>query len=163
MVLAGLMGTGKSSVGRLLAARLHRPLRDSDQDLRAERGLTAAQVLERYGGHDLHDWEAAHLMAALAEQPPPVVCAAASVVDRPECRKALVEPFVVWLAAPPEVLAGRFSSSAHRPRFERDLVAMLTEQEARRGPHFAAVADLVIDVSEIGPDQVVERILQAAG
>jgi len=157
------MGTGKSSVGRLLAARLHRPLRDSDRDLLAERGLTAAQVLDRYGERELHDWEAAHLTAAVTEPPPPVVCAAASVVDRSECHQALVAPFVVWLVAPAEVLAARFSSSAHRPRFKPDLEAMLTEQEARRGPHFASVADLVIDASAIGPDQVVERILRAPG
>ena len=159
----GLMGSGKTSVGELLAQRLHRPLRDSDQDLLAERGLTASQVLERYGDRELHDWEAAHLMKALAQRPPPVVCAAASVIDRADCRRALIAPFVVWLAAPPEVLAGRFGSSAHRPRFQRDLVAMLTEQEARRGPSFAAVADLVVDVSAIRPDQAVERILQAQG
>jgi len=42
-------------------------------------------------------------------------------------------------------------------------VAMLTEQETRRGPSFAAVADLVVDVSAIRPDQAVERILQAQG
>jgi shikimate kinase len=155
------MGTGKTSVGTLLAGRLQRPLRDSDQDLLASRRLTAAQVLERHGRQDLHDWEAAHLMTALTLQPPSVVCAAASVIDRHECREALMAPFVVWLVASPEVLAGRFPSSAHRPRFHEDLVAMLAEQEAQRAPHFAAVADLVTDVTAIDPEQVVERMLKA--
>jgi shikimate kinase len=159
--MVGLMGSGKTTVGRLLAERLNRPLRDSDQDLQAARELTAAQVLERFGPDDLHQWEAAHLTSALRERPAPVVAAAASVIDRLECRQALVAPFVVWLGAPPEVLARRFTSGAHRPRFSEDLVALLAEQEARRGPHFAEVADLVIDVTAIGPEQVVDLVLRA--
>ena len=153
------MGAGKTSVATLLAERLSRPLRDSDRDLQAGRGLTAAELLDRYGADHLHDWEAAHLLSALGDRPPPVVSAAASVIDRPACREALRSAFVVWLHAPPEVLARRFRSAGHRPRFGEDLVAMLAEQEARRAPHFAEVADVVVDVSVISPEQVVQRVL----
>jgi shikimate kinase len=160
IVLVGLMGAGKTTVGRLLAERLGRPLRDSDLDLWSRRQLTASEMVARHGQRELHDWEAAHLLDALAEEPPAVVCAAASVVDRPECRRALLAPFTVWLTGPPEVLASRFAGGTHRPRYSEDLVAMLAEHEARRAPAFAALADLTLDVAQSTPADLVEGILQ---
>jgi shikimate kinase len=160
IVLLGLMGAGKTTVGRLLAERLGRPLRDSDLDLWSRRQLTASEMVARHGQRALHDWEAAHLLDALAEEPPAVVCAAASVVDRPECRRALRAPFTVWLAAPPAVLARRFASGSHRPRYSEDLVAMLAEHQARRASAFAALADLTLDVARSVPADLVEGIVQ---
>jgi shikimate kinase len=88
------------------------------------------------------------------------VCAAASVVDRSECREALEQAFVVWLDAPPDVLAGRFASAPHRPRYDENIGALLAEQDVRRRPGMAAVADLVVDVSSCAPEDVVRTIVE---
>jgi shikimate kinase len=156
----GLMGAGKTSVGALLAEGLGRPMRDSDADLAARHGMTASEIADRHGREYLHDLEARHLLDALGERPTPVVCAAASVVGRPDCRQALGAAYVVWLDAPPDVLADRFESGPHRPRYHADVRVMLAEQDARRRPHFAAVADLVVDVSTRDPHQVVPIVLE---
>ncbi|MFF0308073.1 shikimate kinase [Streptosporangium sp. NPDC004379] len=164
IVVTGLMGAGKSSVARILARELDRPLRDSDPDLAARYGgATAAETAAREGADVLHEREALHLREALAERPPVVVAAAASVVENPACRRVLAPALVVWLDAPPAVLAERMLSSGHRPHFEPDLPAMLTRQRAVRGPLFAEVADLTFDVSALTAEEIAARVLGSLG
>ena len=160
IVLLGLMGTGKTSVGALVAERLGWPLRDSDVDLLAARGHTAAELNALHGADYLHDLEARHLLDGLRTQS--VICAAASVVERAECREALAGAYVVCLDAPVDVLAARFHSAPHRPRFAPDITAMLTEQDARRRALFAAVADLVIDVARHNPASAASIVIANA-
>jgi shikimate kinase len=184
VVVVGLMGAGKTSVAARLAAALGRRLHDSDADLQEWYGRTAAQhvhphgteppehgteppehgaeVLER-GTEMLHRREARQLRVALSEHPPPVIAAAASVVEDPSCRQALAGAFVVWLDAPPAVLAVRMRDGDHRPHFDADLEKMLTGQRERRAGWFAEVADAVIDVSAAGPDQAAAAALAALG
>jgi shikimate kinase len=161
LVLVGLMGSGKTSVARRLAAALGRGLRDSDADLEAEFGDTAAAQVAEEGRRVLHGRERRHLLDALVEQPPPVIAAAASVVDDASCRGALAPAFVVWLDAPPYVLAERMRHGDHRPHYEPDLNRMLSNQYDRRAPGFREVADLIVDVSEPAPEEVARAILTA--
>ncbi|WP_229803639.1 shikimate kinase [Planobispora rosea] len=164
IVVTGLMGSGKTSVARILAAELGRELRDSDPDISARYdGATAAETAAAVGAEELHRREAEHLAWALAQRPAPVIAAAASVVDGPDCRAVLKAATVVWLDAPPATLAERMLSGAHRPHFEPDLEAMLTKQRARRGPLFTEVADLIFDVSALSPEEVASRVLASLG
>jgi shikimate kinase len=144
VVVLGLMGAGKTSLGRALAARWPRPLRDSDTDIEHASGRSAAELARADGRDVLHDLEAAHLLTALVTRPAAVVSAAASVVDRGDCLRALQHAFVIWLDLSPDVLARRFTSGAHRPRYGPDPALVLREQRARRGDAFASVADLTI-------------------
>jgi shikimate kinase len=167
VVLVGLMASGKTSVATRLAAALERPVRDSDQDLRRRCEAGAAELVGLHGAGVLHAREAALLREALADRPAPVVAAAASVVEDPACREALAEAYVVWLDAPPEVLAARVAAAVdrhhpgrdHRPRYQPDLLAMLTAQRRRRAGWYRQVADLVVDADRNPPEQVAEAIL----
>lgn len=161
VVLVGLMGSGKTSVGTRLAVALGREFRDSDQDLEEKYELTAAEQVALFGAEVLHDREAAVLRDAMAERPPVVAAAAASVVDDPENRAVLAGPgaFVVWLDAPPEVLVGRIGVEDHRPHYHPDPLVMLRQQYERRAHLFRELADLVLDVGRILPDEAVSRIL----
>jgi shikimate kinase len=163
VVIVGLMGAGKTSVATRVASALGRQLHDSDEDLQEWYGRNAAEHAERFGAGVLHTREADQLRAALAQDAVPVIAAAASVVEDGAIRQALVEPFVVWLDAPPPVLAERMRGGDHRPHFEPDLEKMLTRQRERRSGWFAEVADLVIDVSRVGPDEAAATILSALG
>ncbi|WP_225878489.1 shikimate kinase [Spongiactinospora rosea] len=163
IVVVGLMGSGKTTVSKLLAERLHRRMRDSDPDMRRRYGATAAEMAERLGPAVLHEREWEHLRESLADDPPSVIAAAASTLDRPEAPGALEPALVVWLDAPDEVLAERMASGAHRPHFEADLRAMLAKQRARRGPVLAQVADLTFDVAARKPEEVVAGVLDALG
>jgi shikimate kinase len=159
VVVMGLMGAGKSTVARLLAQALDRPMRDSDADLESRYGTTAATMAAEVGAEELHAREALVLREALGSDPVPVIAAAASTVDDPESRGALGPAFVVFLDGPPELLAGRMKSSQHRPHFKPDLVEMLTEQRARRLPHFREVADLTVDTSAHAPEEIAAAVL----
>jgi shikimate kinase len=144
VVVLGLMGAGKSSLGRALAARWSRPLSDSDTHIEHAHGRRAAEIAQAHGARALHDLEAAHLLTALAGRPAHVVSAAASVVDRSDCLRALGDAFVVWLDLPPDVLARRFATGAHRPRYGPDPAIVLAKQREQRAEAFASVADLTI-------------------
>ena len=166
IVIVGAMAVGKSTVGRLLAARLHRPFRDSDDDLAATRGVTGRELTEREGVEALHRWEAEHLLRTLGDPQPMVVAAAASVVDDAACRAALRGQFVVWLRAPAPVLARRLAAEGHRDDHRRRLAGTDAEQlAAGRADRFAAVADLPLDTVTDGttrsPDEIVTTIVTA--
>ncbi|MEU6409972.1 shikimate kinase [Microbispora sp. NPDC046933] len=159
IVVMGLMGAGKSTVARLLADALGRPMRDSDADLEARYGTTAAAMAAGLGADELHAREALVLRDALAARPAPVIAAAASTVEDPGTRRALAPAFVVFLDGPPEVLAERMKSSPHRPHFKPDLVRMLTEQRDLRLPGFREVADLTVDPSTHRPEEIAATVL----
>lgn len=144
VVVLGLMGAGKTSLARTLAARWSRPLSDSDADIECATGASAAELVLASGADALHDLETAHLLGALATRPPAVVSAAASVVDRSDCLQALQHAYVVWLDLAPEALARRFSTGAHRPRYGPDPAVVLHHQRERRRDAFTSVADLTI-------------------
>ena len=164
VVLVGLMATGKTTIGRCLAARLGTGFHDSDQDIERETGgLTVADLAAAQGEEGMHRREAEHLLGALAPRVPVVVAAAASTVDDPACVAALREPAVtvVWLRASVATMAARFGSGPHRPSFGQEPAALLAAQARERGPRFARVADLVVDVDGRSPSDVVDQVVAA--
>jgi len=161
VVVLGLMGAGKSSVARLMAAELGRAVRDSDRDIEAAHGRTASELQQADGTEFLHALEALHLLDSLAARPPAVVAAAASTVEVPDCRAALRSGFVVWLDADPAVLAARFDAGPHRPRYGVDQLVVLRDQDRARRPLFEAVADLRLDSGATGPGQLASAALRA--
>lgn len=163
VVVVGLMGAGKSAVGRRLARRLGWPWRDSDRDIESAVGLTVRELRDRDGVDAMHAQEADQLLGALAEPGPSVISAAASTADEPECRAAMAAPdvAVIWLRASPRVLARRFASAdRHRPEFGASPEAFLTEQAARREPLFASLHPIVIDVDAISPDEAAAQAME---
>ena len=111
IVLTGLMGSGKTTVGRKLAAEIGWDWRDSDVDIEAATGRTVRELRDEEGVDAMHGREAAAADGrARRRAERNVISAAASVVDVPECRTALAAPdvAVIWLRAAPAVLAKRF-------------------------------------------------------
>jgi shikimate kinase len=165
VVLVGLMGAGKTTVGRRLAERLGWPWHDSDLEIEAATGLTVRQLHERDGVEAMHALEAEQLLRQLDEPGPSVISAAASVIEDKACRVALAAPdiAVVWLRARPAVLAARFHADDHRPAFGPSTRAFLARQAKRREPLLTALDPIVIDVDEIDPDEAVARAIEALG
>lgn len=168
VVVVGLMGSGKTVVGRRIAARLGWPHRDSDREIEAATGLTVRELRERDGVDAMHALEARQLLdaLALAAPGPSVISAAASTIDVPECRAAMTAPrvAVVWLRALPETLARRFSArDRHRPEYGASAETFLTEQAARRDPLFASLDPIVIDVDRTRPSEAAAQALRALG
>ena len=163
IVLVGLMGSGKSTVGALLAQRLGWPMLDSDDQLRAATGLTAREFGEAHGTAALHDAEAGALLAALERPGPAVIGAAASVIENPAARAALRGPriAVVWLRGSPPVLAARFGGQPHRPIYGPDAEVVAREQARVRDPLFASVEPITIDVDHGSPLEIAKAALDA--
>jgi shikimate kinase len=160
IVLIGLMGVGKTTIGRLLAARLRWPLHDSDGEIEAREGATVRELQERCGADALHALEAQVLLEALARAEPSVIAAAASTVEDERCEAALRAGGVttVWLQAKLATLVARYDSDPHRPRYPQGTAAALREQLAARKQLFAAVAKVTIDVDDLAPAEVLERL-----
>jgi shikimate kinase len=167
VVLMGLMASGKTTVGELLAARLGRPFLDNDVLLEQRTGRTAREIADTDGADALHSQEAEALVAALAAPVPAVIAAAAGAVMEPGAHAALRAYDVVYLRASPAVLAGRLEtepSDGHRPFVagarEQDAKALLEAQFAARDEPYRAVATLTVDAGR-PPEEIAAQISAA--
>lgn len=164
VVLLGLMGAGKTTVGAALAAHLGWPLRDSDADIQAATGRSGREIDAERGTAELHRLEARHLIDAVGAPERSVISTAASTIDDPDARAALAGPglLLVWLRADPATLAGRIPPVDHRRRLS-DPAAVLAAQAASRYPRFAAIAPNVVDVDAVDAPEVIATILRRLG
>jgi shikimate kinase len=149
VVLLGLMGAGKTSIGRIVAERLGVKLIDGDESL-ADRtgGRTAADIAASDGISALHEIEAEVALGALASSEPAVIGPAASVCESAAVLDHVAAHAVVWLTAPADHLARKAVAKGHRPLVhDGDARDVLTRQLAVRGPLVLALDPLVVDVS----------------
>jgi len=156
LVLIGLMGVGKTTVGRRVAERLGRPFVDSDLTIEATTGRTVKQILADDGVEAMRAAEAAALFGALAADAPTVICCAAGVVldprnvDRLLAARAAGTARVVWLTGDPSVIAPRTTSRGHRPWLDDDPLETIERMHAERADLYRRVADLTVDVTPGG-------------
>jgi shikimate kinase len=158
VVLMGMMGVGKTTVGRLLAKRLHWEFWDNDVALTEATGRTAADVQATAGQAALHALEDQLLQRGLGRPEPTVFAAAGSVVLDPA---ALTGATTVWLRASTEREAANISASGqhHRP-LPTDPAAVLGRLGAARSRMYAALADIVVDVQD-DPMATCDKIIDA--
>jgi shikimate kinase len=162
VVLLGLMGAGKTSIGTEVAARLGRAMVDGDERL-AERtgGQTAAEIGNACGLEVLHRIEAEIALEALALADPAVIGPASSVCESATVRDALTQHLVVWLRAPLDHLARTAVTKSHRPLVDReDPVELFARQMAVREPLVLPLAALVIDVAEATVEEAAAEIVR---
>ena len=164
VVLVGLMGSGKSTVGPLLAERLGRRFVDSDLLIEAAQGRTVRQIFTDDGERAFRALERQVLHDALGCAEPLVIAAAGGVVLDPANRAALADErhLVAWLRAEPALLATRAASGDHRPLLDGDPLGRLEQMAADRQAWYAEVADLTIDVRGLTPADVADLIEAAA-
>jgi shikimate kinase len=161
IVLLGMMGAGKSTIGRELARATGWPVLDNDDLVRQLSGREPAAIAIEDGEDVLHDVEAEAFVAALDRPPPLIVTVAGAMVERADIRERLRGAgHVVWLRARPETLRARIGSGKGR-RPEAVDPAWLAARSAEREPVFEAVADQVIDVDDAEPTEVAAVIVRA--
>ncbi len=160
IVIMGLMGAGKSTVARMVADALGREMRDSDGDLQARYGQTAARMNETLGADVLHDRETEVLLDRGGG--PAGGGGGRRGQHRRGPRRARGADLGVrgLPGRPPEVLAERMLSSGHRAHFEPDLVHMLKTQRDKRLPKFQEVADYTADATQT-PHEITTAVLAA--
>jgi shikimate kinase len=161
VVLVGMMGSGKTSVGRAVAARLGVAFVDSDEQIERRTGRTVREIFESEGEPAFRRLESEALAAAVGGEEPCVIAAAGGVVLDPANRDLLRRSgTVVWLRARPEVLAARVSDGDHRPLLGDDALGALRRLERQRSALYADVAEEVLDVDELSPDQAAARVVE---
>jgi shikimate kinase len=161
IALVGMMGAGKSSVGRRLATRLGVPFRDADSEIEAAAGCTISEIFERFGEAEFRKGERRVIGRLLAE-PPHVLATGGGAFITDETRAEIkVQGFSVWLKAPLDLLVSRVQRRETRPLLkDGDPREILLRLLAEREPIYA-LADMALD-SEEGPHAVVvDRIVAA--
>ena len=162
IVLLGMMGSGKSSVGEALSRRSGWPFVDNDALVERATGQTARELLARSGEAAMRAAEAAALRTGLSLPAPVIVATAAGTVRDAENRERIDgSGFVVWLRAPAEILAARAVGAEHRPWLDDDPVGWFRNALDERTGLYREVADLEVDTSSTHPDATAEEILAA--
>jgi shikimate kinase len=159
IILLGMMGSGKSTVGRTLAARTGWRYMDNDELVRAVTGRAPEEIDATDGEDVLHAAEAEALRHALAVPPPFIAGAAAWVVTDPDSVARLRAcPVVVYLRARPETLRARIAGGVGR-RDDATDIAWLRARFGERDESYRELATLTVDTDVASADEIATRIL----
>lgn len=164
VVLIGAPGSGKTTVGRLLARRLEVGFRDTDADVEAVTARSVADLFVTDGEEAFRSWERAAVAAALAEHPGVLALGGGAVGD-PGTRELLAGcarggSRIVWLRVGAAQAAQRVGLARERPVLGLAPRAMLRKLLAEREPLYAAVATDTVSSDEASAEQVAERVLE---
>ena len=162
IVLVGMMGAGKSSVGRVLAERLDRTLLDSDEMIEARTGRTVREIWNIDGEPAFRVLETQVLADALAADDPSIVAAAGGVVLSDANRELLTtsDAHVVWLLADVDLLVDRVRNGMHRPLLDDDPEGTLREMFRTREELYKEVADAIVSVDNRTINEVAGAVLR---
>ncbi|MDR1702942.1 MAG: shikimate kinase [Sporomusaceae bacterium] len=159
IVLIGFMGTGKTSVGRLLAARLNRQFVDIDKKIEIENKMSVSEIFELHGEHHFRQLES-EVIKKVARQTNVVIATGGGAVLRRENRLSLRKNgLIVSLSADLDTIAERTAPSLNRPLLEvGDKKKAIASLLAKRASLYEQ-ADYLIDTSGYSPQYVTEKII----
>ena len=163
ILLVGLMGSGKTSVGKRLAKKLNLPFVDGDQEIEKAAGLSLIDVLKCFGEEEYRAGEARVMKRLLQGEPCVLASGGGSFVAEQTRRLAKEHAITVWLKADVNVLYNRTAGRKHRPFLEGDdshLRNKLEEYIKEEYP-FYSEADIVVETKEEAVENTVLRVLDA--
>lgn len=160
IVLIGMMGAGKSSIGRRVATRLSLPFIDADAEIEAAAGCSITEIFERYGEEEFRAGER-RIVARLLAGPAHVLAAGGGAFMNEQTRKIIaIRGISIWLRADLEVLLQRVSRRTDRPMLQvADQRTSLIELMERRNPLYAR-ADLTVESTDGPLEQTADRVIE---
>jgi shikimate kinase/shikimate kinase/3-dehydroquinate synthase len=163
LVLVGLMGAGKSTVGRRLAQSLKLPFRDADHEIEAAAGMTIPEIFAIHGEEHFRDGER-RVIARLLQEGPIVLATGGGAFMNDETRQRIAEQGIsIWLKADLDVLMRRVRKRSTRPLLQNpDPEGTMRRLMELRHPVYAT-ADITIDSHEAPHDKVVAEVIKAVG
>jgi shikimate kinase len=161
VVLIGMMGAGKSTVGRRLAVRLGLPFVDADTEIEAAAGMTIPEIFETHGEPHFRDGEA-RVIARLLDSGPHVLATGGGAFLREETRRRIAAQGVsLWLQADADVILRRVKRRADRPLLKTaDPAATIARLIDERHPLYQT-AEITIASRDVPHDKIVEECVEA--
>jgi shikimate kinase len=161
VVLVGMMGAGKSTIGRRLAARLHLPFLDADTEIEAAAGMSIPEIFEIHGEPHFRDGEA-RVIARLLESGPTVLATGGGSFMREETRRRVSDRAIsIWLKADADIIMRRVKRRADRPLLQTaDPEATVTRLMIEREPIYQH-ADITIGSRDVPHERIVEECIEA--
>jgi shikimate kinase len=153
VILVGMMGSGKSTVGRLLSEATGWPYVDNDELVLRTHGATARRLLAERGEVVMRAAESAALARGLEIPGPAIIGVAAGTILEPSNRERLGDGgIVVWLRADADALAARATGAEHRPWIDTGGGSWIRDATVEREPLYASIADITIDTTAGTPE-----------
>lgn len=162
IILIGLTGSGKTTVGRRLSKQLECPFVDTDDVVSETTGLALREIFQHEGEPAFRALESCALQEILADDTPKVIAAAGGVVLAEQNRRSIQESnsHVVWLDAEPKNLLKRISFGSHRPLLDDNPVATLMAMSTERRGLYADLADLRVDANGRDINGIVKLVFE---
>lgn len=163
ILLVGLMGSGKTSVGKRLAKKLNLPFVDGDQEIEKAAGLSLVDVLKCFGEEEYRAGEMRVMKRLLQGEPCVLASGGGSFVAAQTRKLAKEHAITIWLKADIDVLYNRTAGRKHRPFLEGDdshLKNKLEKYISEEYPYYSE-ADIVVETREEQVDNTVNRVISA--
>lgn len=161
IVLVGMMGAGKSTIGRRLSARLRLPFLDADFEIEAAAGMSIPDIFEAHGEPHFRDGEA-RVIARLLDNGPAVLATGGGAFLREETRNRIRAKAVsIWLKADAEVIMKRVKRRADRPLLQTADPAATVERLIREREPVYQYADLTVWSRDVPHEKIVDECIEA--
>lgn len=167
VAMVGMMGAGKTSIGKRLATRLEVPFADADQEIEAAAGMTVAEIFEKYGEPEFRRLERSVIARLLGEKPHVLATGGGAYMDETTRAAMKAAAFTIWLKAPVDTLLGRVrkrqgpnnTGAQTRPLLANDdMRGTLERLLAVREPVYAT-ADMVLESGDEPHALLLEKIV----
>src|SRR5271168_4898557 len=161
IVLVGMMGAGKSTIGRRLAARLRLPFIDADSEIEAAAGMTIPEIFELHGEPHFRDGEA-RVIARLLESGPAVLATGGGAFMREETRSRVGAKAVsIWLKADADIIMRRVRRRADRPLLQTPDPEATVERLIREREPVYGQADVTVWSRDVPHEKIVDECISA--
>lgn len=161
IVMVGLMGAGKSAIGRRLATKLDMPFLDADTEIETAAGCTIEEIFANHGEAYFRDGER-RVIARILSGPPVVLATGGGAFMDESTRDLIAETSVsVWLRADLDTLVRRTSKRSNRPLLKKDNPAKVLKDLMKVRHPIYELADIVVDSDDGPPEDTVERVCAA--
>lgn len=160
VLLIGMMGSGKSTIGRLLSAATGWPYMDNDELVHQSRGTTARQILAERGEAQMRAAESEALARGVAAAAPALIgVAAGTILERADREQMRAGGIVVWLRAGAAAIESRARGAEHRPWLDTAGESWIRDTVSERDPLYASVADFIVDTGTKAAEESAEELL----
>jgi shikimate kinase len=165
VALVGMMGAGKTSIGKRLATRLEVPFADADHEIETAAGMTVAEIFAKYGEPEFRRLERSVIVRLLGEKPHILATGGGAYMDETTRAAMKTAAFTVWLKAPIDILLGRVrkrqETDQTRPLLANDdMRGTLERLLAQREPAYAT-ADMVLESGDDPHAKLLDKIVAA--